>query len=172
MGNIHGGCINADVLERNGSTYKGEPHPGFMAKPGAWDNDQYNQIAKTGDRNNPKLADLLNANDPWFMPVVQKTGPDGSLYILDWYDRYHCYQDANADPAGIERAKGRLYRLRYRETRRVKPFDLTKKSDDELIEMLGDPNVFYRETAQRLLDERNTPEIYDKLFKLTTDKGA
>jgi putative membrane-bound dehydrogenase-like protein len=172
MGNIHGGCINADVLERNGSTYKGKAHSGFTAKPGAWDHDDYNEIRKTGDRNNPKLADLLNANDPWFMPVVQKTGPDGSLYILDWYDRYHCYQDANADPAGIERAKGRLYRLRYRETRRVKPFDLAKKSDDELIELLGDANVFYRETAQRLLNERNTPVIYDKLVKLTTDKSA
>ncbi len=37
------------------------------------------------------------------MPVVQKIGPDGCLYILDWYDRYHCYQDASADPAGVDR---------------------------------------------------------------------
>ena len=70
MGNIHGNAINVDVLSRDGSTYKGE-HRG----------------------------DFLRANDAWFMPVVQKTGPDGSLYILDWYDRYHCYQDANRDPA-------------------------------------------------------------------------
>ena len=84
MGNIHGGCINVDKLQRDGSTYfaTGEP-------------------------------DFLTANDAWFMPVVQKTGPDGCLYILDWYDRYHCYQDANRDPAGIDRLKGRLYRVRY-----------------------------------------------------------
>src|SRR5207244_6117313 len=82
MGNIHGGCINVDKLQRDGSTYfaTGEP-------------------------------DFLTANDAWFMPVVQKTGPDGCLYILDWYDRYHCYQDANRDPAGIDRLKGRLYRV-------------------------------------------------------------
>ena len=42
--------------------------------------------------------DFLTANDAWFMPVSQKIGPDGCLYILDWYDRYHCYQDANRDP--------------------------------------------------------------------------
>ena len=47
--------------------------------------------------------DFLTANDAWFMPVSQKTGPDGCLYVLDWYDRYHCYQDANRDPAGIDR---------------------------------------------------------------------
>ena len=84
MGNIHGGCINVDRIERNGSTYKGFGEP-----------------------------DFLTANDAWFMPVVQKTGPDGCLWILDWYDRYHCYQDANRDPAGIDRLKGRLYRVRY-----------------------------------------------------------
>ena len=74
MGNIHGGCINCDELTRDGSTYFGKPRP-----------------------------DFLTANDAWFMPVSQKTGPDGCLYILDWYDRYHCYQDANRDPAGIDR---------------------------------------------------------------------
>lgn len=155
MGNIHGGCINADRVERNGSTYKGKPHPGFKAKPDAWKDDQYNQIAKTGDPNNPKLADFLTANDAWFMPVVQKTGPDGCLYILDWYDRYHCYQDANADPAGIERAKGRLYRVRYKDTPHAQPFDLAKKSADELIELLlNGRNEYERETAQQLLAER------------------
>ena len=54
MGNIHGGCINVDRIEKNGSTYKGFGEP-----------------------------DFLTANDAWFMPVAQKTGPDGCLYILD-----------------------------------------------------------------------------------------
>jgi putative membrane-bound dehydrogenase-like protein len=125
MGNIHGGSINADQLARYGSTYKA-----------------------TG------REDLLRANDVWFMPVAQKTGPDGCLYVLDWYDRYHCYQDANRDPAGIDRSKGRLYRIRYQETPRVFNFDLGKRSDWELIELLGDPNIYFRDTAQRLLAER------------------
>ncbi len=172
MGNIHGGCINADIAERHGSTYKAKPHPGFPAKPGAWDNDEYGLIRKASggrqspdgeDDQQPLLADFLTANDAWFMPVVQKVGPDGCLYILDWYDRYHCYQDANADPEGIERAKGRLYRVRYKDTPHAQPFDLAKKSDDELIELLGDPNVFYRETAQRLLSERSNPLTAAKL---------
>ncbi len=110
MGNIHGNCINVDVLERNGSTYRGKAAP-----------------------------DFLRANDAWFMPVSQKTGPDGCLYILDWYDRYHCYQDANRDPAGIDRLKGRLYRVRYHETPRRVGFDLARASDDELIELAGQP---------------------------------
>ncbi len=109
------------------------------------------------------------------MPVVQKTGPDGCLYILDWYDRYHCYQDANRDPAGIDRLKGRLYRVRYKDTPRAKPFDLAKESDEQLIERLGQPNVYFRDTAQRLLTERlakikepdiGTGRLSDKLLDM------
>ena len=46
MGNIHGGCVNVDTLARAGSTYTATPGP-----------------------------DFLTANDAWFMPVAQKTGP-------------------------------------------------------------------------------------------------
>jgi hypothetical protein len=44
--------------------------------------------------------------------------------------------------------------VRYKETPHAKPFDLAKKSDEELIALLGDANVYRRETAQRLLGER------------------
>lgn len=171
MGNIHGGAINADVLERNGSTYKGAAHPGFPAPKGAFDGPDRTAVRKIGDGKNARLADFLTANDAWFMPVVQKTGPDGCLYILDWYDRYHCYQDAHADPEGIERAKGRLYRVRYKDNPHAQPFDLAKKTDDELIELLSDPNVYMRDTAQRLLGERDDPATAQKLQAIVFDSA-
>jgi putative membrane-bound dehydrogenase-like protein len=125
MGNIHGGCINSDELTRDGSTYFAKPRP-----------------------------DFLTANDAWFMPVAQKVGPDGCLYILDWYDRYHCYQDAQRDPKGIDRLRGRLYRVKYKDSKPARIFDLAKETDDKLIEQLASANVYFRETAQRLLTER------------------
>ncbi|QDU37984.1 Cytochrome c [Maioricimonas rarisocia] len=154
MGNIHGGCINADVIERHGSTYRGRPHPGFAPKNGAWDDDEYGTIRKRGDDDAPKLADFLTANDAWFMPVVQKTGPDGCLYVLDWYDRYHCYQDANADPEGIDRAKGRLYRVIYDKAGRLPVLDLSTMGNDELADHLDGRDEYVRATARRLLAER------------------
>jgi putative heme-binding domain-containing protein len=125
VGNIHGGTINVDRLERDGATYlaKGE-------------------------------SDLFTANDAWCMPVALKIGPDGSLYILDWYDRYHCSQDAARDPAGVDRLKGRLYRLRYQNTPRAGPIDLAQESDAQLMTRLRSGNIFFRETAQRILTER------------------
>src|SRR3984885_4810083 len=141
MGNIHGGCINVDTLKRDGSPPGAEPAP-----------------------------DFLTANDAWFMPVSQQTGPDGCLYILDWYDRYHCYQDAGRDPAGIDRLKGRLYRVRYKQTPRVWGFDLGKESDDALLARLKmAPNNYFRSTIVRLLGERSNPTTRPKLEKLVLD---
>ena len=73
------------------------------------------------------------------MPVAQKIGPDGCVYIMDWYDRYHCYQDANRDPPGLDRLKGRIYRISYNDAPLAKPFDLAKASTEELVKQLGQP---------------------------------
>ncbi|MHB1559628.1 MAG: c-type cytochrome, partial [Isosphaeraceae bacterium] len=89
--------------------------------------------------------------------------------ILDWYDQYHCYQDANRDPAGIDRLKGRLYRVRYKDAPRRAGFDLAKSSEDDLIGLLASPNVYDRDIAQRLLTERASPEIRGKLEALVLD---
>ena len=140
MGNIHGNAINLDTVLRNGSTYSAKAQ-----------------------------NDFLQANDAWFMPVVQKTGPDGSLYIVDWYDRYHCYQDANRDPAGIDRLKGRIYRVRYDKNKLLPVEDLAKKSATELVDLLGHENVWHRETARRILTERQLDGQAPALTKLVLD---
>ena len=144
MGNIHGGCVNVDSLERSGSSYFGKPRPDFMT-----------------------------ANDVWHMPVAQEVGPDGCLYVLDWYDRYHCYQDANADPEGVDRGRGRLYRVTYGENPRAAGiFDLAMAGDESLVEMLEDPNIFFRNTAQRLLQEAGKSDQEFTLREIVEDKTA
>ena len=137
MGNIHGGQINRDALERDGSTYHAKPKP-----------------------------DFLEANDAWFMPVVQKVGPDGSLYVADWYDRYHCYQDANRDPDGIDRDKGRIWRIVYGDTRWPEPFDVEQFASARLVETLAHSNVWWRREAQRVLTERADVKVTPALQEL------
>jgi len=143
MGNLHGSAINRDIVTKNGATFTQKNAP----------------------------DDFLQANDAWFMPVSQKVGPDGCLYIMDWYDRYHCYQDANRDPQGIDRTRGRIYRISYKDTPRAKPFDLTKLSNDELLKLLGHPNNWQRREAQRLLNERFEPSLIPTLQKMALDSA-
>jgi putative membrane-bound dehydrogenase-like protein len=153
VGNLHGGCLNVDRLTRDGATYLAKAEP-----------------------------DLLSGNDVWFMPVALKVGPDGSLYVLDWYDRYHCSQDAARDPAGIDRLKGRLWRVRYGETPRAENFDLAAENNEQLVARLSSGNIYFRETAQRLLNERLSDErgrddsatlgLQAALEKLVLDESA
>ena len=57
--------------------------------------------------------DFLRANDGWFRPVSTQTGPDGNLWVMDWCDKYPCYQNAKANPEGVDRARGRIWRVVY-----------------------------------------------------------
>ncbi len=143
MGNIHGNCINVDRIERHASTYKGFGED-----------------------------DFLSGNDVWFMPVVQKVGPDGCLYVLDWYDRYHCYQDASADPEGVDRGRGRLYRVVHEATGRPAVVSLANASNTSLVSRLGDDNIYLRETAQRLLSERGCEGVTLELETLAVNDKA
>ncbi|HYG73935.1 MAG TPA: PVC-type heme-binding CxxCH protein [Planctomycetota bacterium] len=137
MGNLHGSAINRDIVTKNGATYTQK-----------------------------NAEDFLQANDAWFMPVAQRVGPDGCLYIMDWYDRYHCYQDAMRDSPGLDRKHGRIYRVSYKDTPRLKPFDLTKLSNDELLKLLSHANSWQRREAQRLLNERFEPALIPALQKM------
>jgi putative membrane-bound dehydrogenase-like protein len=140
MGNLHGSAINCDSLTRNGATYVQHDAP-----------------------------DFLQANDVWFMPVSEKIGPDGCLYFIDWYDRYHCYQDAGRDPQGVDRSRGRIYRISYGDPPKVPAFDLQRMSTAELIKLLSHPNVWWRRQAQRVLNEKFDESMVPPLQKMALD---
>ena len=58
-----------------------------------------------------KGPDFLSTDDRWFRPVAMHTGPDGALWVMDWCDKYPCYQNAQADPEGVDRERGRIWRV-------------------------------------------------------------
>lgn len=130
MGNIHQNAINHDRLVPHGASFKAFPE-----------------------------KDFLTTKDGWFMPVSQQVGPDGALWIADWYDKYPCYQNALADPEGVDRERGRIWRVVYvgkEAGKKVPPrpdvkMDLGKPGGDELVSQLDHPNVWQRRMAQRVL---------------------
>lgn len=83
FGNLHGHRLVANYTDPKGSSYTG----------------------KHG-------ADFLRANDMHFIPVTQKVGPDGSLYVSDWSDEQICHRGSNA-VENWDRSNGRIYRIRY-----------------------------------------------------------
>lgn len=119
-------------------------------------------------------GEILEANDPWFRPVDCLLGPDGCVYVVDFYDR----RAAHLDPIdNWDKTNGRIYRIEYHskpgdDSRRIPPFDLRKKSSAELADLLKHPNVWWRRTAREILAERQDKTVHPKLRKwLLTEKG-
>lgn len=112
-------------------------------------------------------GDLLTSNDTWFRPVDCFLGPDGSVYIADWYDK----RAAHLDPVDSwDKTNGRVYRIEYRGTKQPAPFDLKKKTSAELVELLKHPNKWWRNESRRLLAERRDKSVVETLKNLVVNE--
>jgi putative membrane-bound dehydrogenase-like protein len=111
--------------------------------------------------------DFIVSQDPWFRGLSPQYGPEGALYLNDWYDKVPCYQQRDQ----VDRSNGRLYRITYNNTPPVK-VDLQEKSDAELVEMQLNPNDWYVRHARRLLQERGyNPAVHAALAKVLREKA-
>ena len=95
--------------------------------------------------------DQFFCSDPKYVAVDLQYGPDGAVYVIDWYDQQHCH---NPNPERWDRSNGRIYRLEWAATYQPVKVDLAARSDAELVGLLTHRNAWYGRTAQRLLHER------------------
>lgn len=94
----------------------------------------------------------VTSTDPWFRPVDIKQGPDGAVYIADWYDgQTNHYRNHEGQ---IDTSNGRIYRLKTKGAKSPAPLDLGKLTTSQLIERLESPNQWQRQMALRLLGDR------------------
>jgi uncharacterized protein len=125
---------------------------------------------------------LVASRDEWFSPVDAQVGPDGAVWIADWYNFIIQH---NPTPPGFEtgpgnahenplrdRTHGRIYRLLYRDAPPYRPLDLSRASPAELVRALEHDNLFWRLTAQRLLVERGSPDVLPQLYRLVQNRGV
>lgn len=117
--------------------------------------------------------EFLASTDERFRPVNAYTAPDGCLYIVDYYHgiiqhktyltSYLRAQYESRGLGGPSYELGRIYRIRHADTPRGPQPRLSQATTDELLETLAHPNGWWRDTAQRLLIERDDPESFEKL---------
>ena len=114
--------------------------------------------------------EFLAAGDAWFRPAFLFVGPDGALYVVDYYrprieHPEWTSSDLQQDPSPLYegRDRGRIYRVvrtGAAAASRPTPPRLGSASDADLVQALAHPNAWWRRTAQRLLvDRRSRPAI-------------
>ncbi|MBI2927515.1 MAG: dehydrogenase [Verrucomicrobia bacterium] len=95
--------------------------------------------------------DMFFCTDPKYVAVDLQYGPDGAVYVIDWYDRQHCH---NPNTEIWDRGNGRLYRLQFDATYKPLKVNLAELGDAELVELHGHRNEWFVRTARRVLHER------------------
>lgn len=108
-------------------------------------------------------GELLVTDDSWFRPIDCLVGPDGAIYVVDWYDA----RLNHVDPRDTwDRRNGRIYRIAPRGLPRVTPPLHEKRPTSELVRVLGHPNAWHRREARRVLSERRDPAAVPPLLEL------
>jgi putative membrane-bound dehydrogenase-like protein len=134
MNNIHGARINMDVPERQGSGFVGHHHP-----------------------------DFINFNDSWSQIINLQYDQDGSVYMIDWYDKNQCHHN---DPNGHDRSNGRIFKIVYGDTKATQ-VDIEKLSDEELVKLVISKNEWMSRHARMALQERGLkPDTKNALLKI------
>ena len=130
VGNVMTCRIDRDSLEAHGSTSLAKERP-----------------------------DFLSCDDPWFRPVDLQLGPDGAIYVADFYNRIIGHYEVPLDHPGRDRERGRIWRITYHGTNAPiatppPALNLAKASVAKLIEQLGNANITIRMLAMNELTDR------------------
>lgn len=145
IGNPVTGRVNHDRLEQHGSTYRAVEQP-----------------------------DFLFCDDPWFRPVDLRLGPDGALYIADFYNCIIGHYEVPLTHPRRDRALGRIWRVVYRgDADRPAPPptmpDLTTSTLAELVAVLGRDNLELRTLATHEIVDRIGAAAAPALQQAVTD---
>jgi putative membrane-bound dehydrogenase-like protein len=129
-----------EFLDPNGSTYQG-----------------HKEEAR-------KETHFLMSTDYWFRPIHSRVGPDGAMYVVDFYNQIAVHNDTRGPRVGHGAHNAavrpdrdhhftRVYRVQHKEATALPPFKLDRNDPAGLVKMLEHPNGWVRTTANRLLYE-------------------
>ena len=131
---------------------------------------------------------LLASADEWAGPIQAEVGPDGAVWITDWYDFIIQHNPTPSRDRGGYDAKngkgnayenplrdherGRIYRLTYKGNDQRNSMTLSKNDVNGLVNALSHNNMFWRTTAQRLLVESGNKTVLPALYKIVQNEKA
>jgi putative heme-binding domain-containing protein len=118
-----------------------------------------------------EVAEVIKSNHPAFRPIDVKMGPDGALYVADWYNPIIQHGEVDFRDPRRDKTHGRIWRVTAKGRPLVPKPKLVDATIPELLERLKDPEDWTRQQAKRVLKERGReavlPELDAKIAKLS-----
>src|SRR5262249_4535406 len=120
-------------------------------------------------------AQFLTSTDPWFHAIALAPAPDGSVFITDFYREI--IEDYSAIPRYLQQEyglvagqdRGRIWRLTHADAARAPAADMSWLGAEQLAAQVGSPHFWRRNTARRLLVERQLVAAAPLLARLGTE---
>ncbi|MDP7016377.1 MAG: ThuA domain-containing protein [Pirellulaceae bacterium] len=130
-------------------------------------------------------CNLTASDDQWSAPIAAEVGPDGNVWVLDWYN--YIVQH-NPTPQGFKTGKGNAYESKLRDKKHGRIYrlvytgagdgavaapapNLRDAAPAQLVDALNHPTMLWRLHAQRLLVERGEADVVDALLELAADNS-
>lgn len=107
-----------------------------------------------------QLPDLITCDDPFFRPVALTNGPDGCIYIVDWYNKIISHNEVPRAHPDRDKTRGRIWRVKPKGAK-AEVADFTKLSIPELMSLLGKEPIAKAHLAwQELADRQQLPDTH------------
>jgi putative heme-binding domain-containing protein len=120
----------------------------------------------------PDLPPLIQSRHGSFRPIDVKLGPDGALYILDWYNPIIGHYQVSMRHPDRDKVNGRIWRVTANGRPLLKAPKIADASPEELFELLRAPDRWPREQAKRVLFGGETEVVVPRLLAWTRNLGA
>ncbi|MCM8531016.1 MAG: c-type cytochrome [Lentisphaeraceae bacterium] len=115
------------------------------------------------------LEDLLTCEDDWFRPVNIEFGPDGCLYIADWYNKVISHNEVPRTHPDRDRKHGRIWRIRHVSQKPVEVKNYYEVPNESLVDGLKAPSIWEKRAAWHQVSDRQTVELVPALVQLLSD---
>jgi hypothetical protein len=154
----------------------------YVAEPTGHLLSTFTLIPNGSDFHSHNAWNLVASDDEWTSPIVGEVGPDGNVWVIDWYN--YIVQH-NPTPEGFENGKGnaystplrdkthgRIYRIVRKDAGPVAKISLDPTDGPGLVNALKSDNMLWRLHAQRLLIERGKTDVVPALIALLNDQST
>ena len=111
------------------------------------------------------MTELIKSNHPAFRPIDVKMGPDGALYIADWYNPIIQHGEVDFRDPRRDHTHGRIWRVTAKNRPLVPPLHLLSSTPAELLEDLKAPETWTRTQAKRVMLEKHRQVMEPLLAK-------
>ncbi|MBI3852175.1 MAG: c-type cytochrome [Verrucomicrobia bacterium] len=119
-----------------------------------------------------KLPDFINCADPWFRPIAIQFGPDGCLYILDWYNKIISHNEVPRTHPERDKFRSRIWRVRHATMPPRAIPDLTRIPEKELPPHLATASTWEARAAVRQIIDRQSFSLASALKKMSERREA